>query len=154
MLQLAVKRGCEVYVVSRSEGHQKLARDLGAVWAGSDARQMPEEVESAILFAPVGKLVPVALSVLDRGGALSIADIHMSPIPELNYERSIFYERDLHSVTANTREDGRELLREAASSTVKSHTHIYSLEDANRALQDLKSGRLEGTAVLQFGNVR
>jgi alcohol dehydrogenase, propanol-preferring len=148
VLQIALARGCELYVVSRGANHQQLARDLGATWAGPDAGGIPVKVDAAILFAPVGALVPPALNCLDRGGTLALAGIHMSPIPPIDYDASLFQERDIHPVTANTRQDGRELLAEAAGAGVKPHVAQYNLPDANRALQDMKAGRIDGTGVL------
>ena len=148
VLQIARHRGCQVYVVSRAERHLELARDLGATWAGVSAADLPVRVDSAILFAPAGTLVPVALEKLQKGGTLALAGIHMTPVPSLDYERHLFYERDVHSVTANTRADGRELLAEAAQVPVRPHVTEYPLADANRALQDLKADRLNGTGVL------
>jgi propanol-preferring alcohol dehydrogenase len=151
VMQLALHRGHEVYVVSRAEVHQRLAKEMGAAWCGADAAQMPSRVDAAIVFAPSGKVVLPALEWLDSGGAVAVAGIHMSPIPEMDYDRYLFRERDLHSVTANTREDGRELLAEAAAAGVKPHTVVYRLEDANRALRDLKEERIQGTGVLTVG---
>lgn len=148
VIQIARHRGCEVYVVTRGEGHRRLARAMGAVWVGEDANEMPVKVESAILFAPVGDLVPPALAVLDRGGTLAVAGIHLSDIPALNYERFLFYERDLRSVTANTRDDGHGLLAEAAEIPIQPHITTYPLAEANRALEDLKDDRINGTGVL------
>ena len=147
--QIAMHRGCEVYVVTRGEGHRELARRMGAKWAGERAEEMPVKADSAILFAPAGELVPQALENLAKGGTLSLAGIYMTPIPEMDYERCVFYERDIHSVTANTRADGRELLAEAAKIPIRPHTTTYDLAEANRALQDLKADRLNGTGVLK-----
>jgi len=146
--QIAMYRGCEVYVVTRGESHRELARQIGAVWAGARAEEMPVLADSAIIFAPAGELVPAALEKLQKGGTLSLAGIYMTPIPEMDYERYVFYERDIHSVTANTRADGRELLAAAAEIPIRPHTTTYPLSDANRALQDLKADRLNGTGVL------
>ena len=99
-------------------------------------------------FAPSGDLVPVALESLQKGGTLSLAGIYMPPIPALDYQRHLFYERDIHSVTCNTRADGRELLAEAAAIPIRPHTNVYTLADANRALMDLKQDRISGTGVL------
>ena len=148
VLQIALHRGNEVYVVSRGGGHAELARRMGATWVGNDPTQMPQPSHSAIIFAPAGELIPVALAALNKGGTCALAGIHMSPIPPLDYERHLFYERDLHSVTANTREDGRELLAEAARIPIRPHTTTYPLERANRALQDLKADRINGTGIL------
>jgi propanol-preferring alcohol dehydrogenase len=105
-------------------------------------------LDSAILFAPVGDLVPVALRALDRGGVLSIAGIHLSDIPMLNYERELFYEREIRSVTANTRADGEAFLAFAAEHRLQVTTHRYALAEAHQALIDLEAGRFDGAAVL------
>ena len=97
-------------MVTRDEKHRELARKLGAAWVGSRAEDMPVKADSAILFAPVGELVPPALEKLEKGGTLALAGIYMTPIPAMDYQRYVFYERDIHSVTSNTRRDGRELL--------------------------------------------
>jgi alcohol dehydrogenase, propanol-preferring len=149
VIQIAQHRGCEVYVVTRGENHRRLAREMGAVWVGENASDMPVKVDSAIIFAPAGELVPPALESLAKGGTLSLAGIHMTPIPSLDYQRHVFFERDIHSVTCNTRQDGRELLAEAAAIPIRPHTTVYPLADANRALLDLKQDRISGTGVLR-----
>ena len=148
VIQIALHRGCRVFVATRGENHRELARQMGAAWVGEDIREMPEKADGAILFAPAGELVLPALERLNKGGTLSMAGIYMTPIPSLDYERHLFYERDLHCVTCNTREDGRELLAEAAAIPIRPHTTVYPLADANRALQDLKHDRINGTGVL------
>ncbi|MEN6366401.1 MAG: zinc-dependent alcohol dehydrogenase family protein [Thermoguttaceae bacterium] len=148
VIQIARHRGCEIFVVTRGEGHRRLAQQMGAAWVGEDAEAMPTRVDSAILFAPAGELVPRALEKLNKGGTLALAGIYMTPIPEMDYERCVFYERDIHSVTCNTREDGRQLLAEAAAIPIRPHTTVYPLAEANRALQDLKADRINGTGVL------
>jgi len=148
IVQIALHRGCQVYVVTRDSRHQKLARDMGAAWVGDNAEAMPVKVDSAILFAPVGELVPAALAKLDKGGTLALAGIHMTPVPQMDYTASLFYERDLRSVTANTRQDGRELLELAAAIPIRPHVTTYRLDQANQALADLKADRISGTAVL------
>ena len=105
-------------------------------------------MDSAILFAPVGTLVPVALAALDRGGTLAIAGIHLTDIPELNYERHLFEERSLCSVTANTRQDGNEFLARAARIPLRIQTASYRLDQADQALADLAHDRFTGAAVL------
>ncbi|MDF3148527.1 alcohol dehydrogenase, partial [Streptomyces sp. T21Q-yed] len=105
-------------------------------------------LDSAILFAPVGDLVPFALRALDRGGTLAIAGIHLSDVPALRYDSELFYEKQLRSVTSNTREDGREFLALAAEHAVQATTHAYPLSRADQALADLKAGRFDGAAVL------
>jgi propanol-preferring alcohol dehydrogenase len=148
ILQIALHRGSKVYVVTRAEKHRELARSMGAAWVGARAEDLPVKVDSAILFAPAGQLVPAALEKVEKGGTLAIAGIYLSDIPAMNYDRHLFFERDLRAVTANTREDGRELLTEAAAIPIRPHTTLYGLADANRALQDLKADRINGTAVL------
>ncbi|MCR4412692.1 MAG: zinc-dependent alcohol dehydrogenase family protein [Thermoguttaceae bacterium] len=148
VIQLALARGCEVFVVTRGERHRRLARAMGAAWVGERAADMPDKVHSAIIFAPAGELVPPAMEMLRQGGTLALAGIHMTPIPAMDYQRTLFYERDLRSVTCNTRDDGRELLAEAAAIPIRPHTTLYPLADANRALRDLKHDRIAGTGVL------
>jgi len=148
VIQIALHRGCEVFVVSRGEKHRQLARQMGAAWVGERASEMPVKCHSAIIFAPAGSLVPEALEKLDKGGTLALAGIYMTPIPELDYERHVFYERDIRSVTCNTRQDGIELLRTAAEIPIRPHTTLYPLAEANRALQDLKRDQINGTGVL------
>jgi propanol-preferring alcohol dehydrogenase len=148
VIQIALHRGCRVYVITRGEAHRQLALQMGAVWAGESIDGIPDRVDSAIIFAPAGLLVPAALEVLREGGTLALAGIYMTEIPALDYEQHLFHEKNVHSVTANTREDGRELLTEAAGIPIRPHTTTYLLADANRALQDLKSDRISGTGVL------
>ncbi|MCS7237996.1 MAG: zinc-dependent alcohol dehydrogenase family protein [Thermoguttaceae bacterium] len=148
VLQIALHRGYEVYVVTRGEKHRQLAREMGAFWVGESPSQLPVRVDSAILFAPAGELVPAIMERLERGGTLAIAGIHVTPIPAMDYERCLFYERDLRSVTSNTREDGQQLLAEAAQIPIRPRVTCYPLVDANRALQDLKADRISGTGVL------
>jgi propanol-preferring alcohol dehydrogenase len=146
--QVALARNALVYVMTRSAAARDLARDLGASWVGEATDEPPEPLDSAILFAPVGDLVPPALAALDRGGTLSIAGIHLSDIPVLNYQRHLFQERQVRSVTANTREDGREFLRFAGQHRIRVTTTPYPLDRADRALADLAGDRVHGAAVL------
>ena len=148
VLQIALHRGLEVYVSSRGESHLAMAREMGAAWAGADVADLTEKMDSAILFAPVGTLVPPLMSALERGGTLSIAGIHLTDIPTLQYEQHLFYDKQIRSVAANTREDGRRLLAEAVHAGVKPQVTTYPLSDANRALQDMKHSRIGGTGVL------
>ncbi len=148
VIQIALARGYEVYVVTRSENHIREAKSLGAAWAGADFQELPQKVNSAVLFAPSGKLVPPTMEALDRGGICSIAGIHLSDVPPLNYTRHLFQEREIRSVTANTREDARNLLAEAAAARVRPQTVSYSLGEANRALVDMKQSKAKGTPVL------
>ena len=148
VMQIAKHRGCEVYIVTRGESHRELARRMGATWVGSVNDSLPASVDSAIVFAPAGTLVPPALEALRKGGTLALAGIYMTQIPPLDYRRHLFFERNLHSVTANTREDGRDLLAEAAEAGVQPQTSVYPLEAANQALQDLSNDRIDGTGEL------
>jgi len=146
--QVALARGARVHVMTRSPAAQRLAVEMGCTSAaGADARP-PEPLDSAILFAPVGWLVPVALEALDRGGVLSIAGIHLSQVPPLTYEAHLFYEREVRSVTSNTRQDGREFLAFAAEHRMRVQTTAYAFDRADAALQDLADDRVNGAAVL------
>lgn len=148
-IQVALARGCEVFVATRGEKHQALARELGAAWVGGAADSMPVKVDGGILFAPAGELVPVALRSIDKGGTLAVAGIWLSDIPPMNYERELFYERNLRSVTANTREDGEAMLAEAAAVRLRPRVTEFPLAEANRVLQLAREDRLSGTAVLR-----
>jgi len=148
VLQIAHHWGCQVYVCSRSPLHQKLALELGARWAGCSAEEMPVQVDSAIIFAPAGELVPAALRSLRKGGTLALAGIYMTPIPEMDYERHLFYEKNICSVTANTRQDGAELLRAAAQIPIRPKVQPFSLVAANEALLRLKQDKIQGSGVL------
>lgn len=147
-IQIARHWGCQVYVSSLKAEHQALARELGAVWVGGAQDVPPDSLHGSIIFAPAGELVPPALRALERGGTLALAGIHMSPIPSLDYDRDVFGERVLRSVTANTRQDGIDLLREAAAIPIIPRTVRFPLPQANRALQALKAGSFQGAAVL------
>ncbi len=149
-IQVARHHGCEVYVFSRGGRHREHAEQLGATWIGDSHEKPPHPLDSAILFAPAGDFVPLALAALDRGGTLAVAGIHLSEIPPLDYDAHLFQERTLTSVTANTRADGRELLRLAAAIPIEVDVELYPLEAANDALIDLKQGRIRGSAVLEI----
>jgi propanol-preferring alcohol dehydrogenase len=146
--QLALAQGATVHVLTRGQADRQLALELGAASASGAYDSPPEPLDGAILFAPVGDLVPVAMRALDRGGILSIAGIHLSDTPPLNYEHELFYEKEIRSVTSNTRAQGREFLALAAKHGVRAITHAYPLSQAQRALQDLKAGVFDGAAVL------
>jgi alcohol dehydrogenase, propanol-preferring len=151
-IQIARHWGCSVYVCSLREEHRALARELGAVWVGGAAELPPEQLHGAIMFAPAGELVPPALRALEKGGTLAVAGIYLSPIPSLDYDRELFGERVLRSVTANTKQDGIDLLQEAAAIPIRPHTQSFDLQDANKALQALKGGTIQGAAVLQVAS--
>jgi alcohol dehydrogenase, propanol-preferring len=146
--QIALHEGTRVHVLTRGEHNQRLARELGVDSVGGATDTPPEKLDSAILFAPVGDLVPVAMEALDRGGTLAVAGIYLSDIPVLDYQRHLFQERVLRSVTANTRSDGEEFLRLAKRFGVRATTTGYAMSDAPAALSDLKHGRFAGAAVL------
>ncbi|MEU7742508.1 zinc-binding alcohol dehydrogenase family protein [Nonomuraea sp. NPDC049158] len=146
--QAAIAHGAVVHVVTRSSAARELALELGAASAGD---RPPEPLDAAILFAPVGDLVPVALAALDRGGTLAVAGIHLTDIPTLNYERHLFQERTLRSVTANTRADGRAYLDLALGRPPHVTTTPYPFDRAASALRDLADGQVNGAAVLMLG---
>jgi alcohol dehydrogenase, propanol-preferring len=146
--QVALHQGLRVHVLTRGEGNRSLARELGADSVGDAADAPPEPLDGAILFAPAGGLVPVALRALDAGGALAVAGIWLSDIPELNYDADLFRERRLRSVTANTRYDGEQFLRLASRFGIRATTRPYPMADAPHALADLAHGRYSGAAVL------
>ena len=146
--QLALAQGLRVHVLTRGEHNQRLARELGVHSVGEAADEPPEPLDGAIMFAPAGELVPVALRALDRGGTLAMAGIWSSDIPALDYEATLFQERRLVSVTANTRQDGETFLALADRLGVRATTVGYPMADAPRALRDLKHGRFGGAAVL------
>ena len=148
--QIALYRGARVYVMTRSAQARALALDLGATFAGGAEEQPPDPLDAAILFAPAGGLVPVALRALDRGGTLAVAGIHLSDIPSLHYADELFEERQLRSVTANTRADGEEFFRIAAEIPLRPTTVAYPFEAADRALRDLAEDRITGAAVLHM----
>jgi propanol-preferring alcohol dehydrogenase len=146
--QVALAQGLEVHVFTRGEHNRELARALGAESVSGAADDSPVPLDGAILFAPAGELVPVALRALDRGATLAVAGIWLSDIPRLDYAADLFQERRLRSVTANTRRDGEQFLRLAARLGVRATTVAYPMEEAPAALADLAHGRFGGAAVL------
>jgi alcohol dehydrogenase, propanol-preferring len=148
-LQVLKHWGCRVFVMSRGGLHRDLATDLGAEWIGDADETPPAPLDAAILFAPAGNLVLPAMEALDRGGVLAVAGIYLSPIPELNYEKHLFYEKELRSVTANTRADAEEFLKIAGEIPVRTHTEAFGLTDANAALAMLKHDEIKGAGVLR-----
>jgi alcohol dehydrogenase, propanol-preferring len=148
VIQIALHWDCTVYAATRGDRHRALARELGATWVGDAHDTPPEKLDGAIIFAPAGELVPPALEALDRGGTLALAGIYMTQIPPLDYEKHLFYEKNLRSVTANTRQDGEELLRLGIEIPIRTHTDVFPLERANEALQKLKHDQIEGAGVL------
>jgi len=149
VIQIARFWKCEVYVFTRSLEHQKLAQELGAVWAGK-AEQIPgKKLHSSIIFAPAGELIPYALKTLDRGGTLALAGIYMTPIPQLDYMEHLYYEKTLRSVSNSTRKDGQELLKLAAEIPIRTQVTFFALKEANHALQLLKQGKINGAGLLK-----
>ena len=148
--QVALHERARVHVLTRSEAAQRLALELGCASAGDTFATPPEPLDAAILFAPVGDLVPVALRALDRGGTLAVAGIYLTDIPALDYADALFEERSLTSTTANTRRDGEELLELATRIPLRVTTSPYDFDDAPRALLDLAHDRVTGAAVLEL----
>jgi propanol-preferring alcohol dehydrogenase len=146
--QVALAQGMRVHVFTRGENNRTLAAELGADSVGGAADPSPEPLDGAILFAPAGELVPVAMRALDRGGTLAVAGIWLSAIPGLDYAAELFEERRLRSVTANTRRDGEEFLRLAVRLGVRATPVAYPMAEAPPALSDLAHGRFGGAAVL------
>jgi len=151
VVQIAKSQGVNVFAFTRpgdTEG-QKFAVEMGAVWAGDSNTPPPEVLDAAIIFAPVGMLVPEALKRVDKGGIVVCGGIHMSDIPSFPYEY-IWHEREIKSVANLTKEDGEEFFKLIETVDIKTEVHTYSLEDANTALQDLKEGAFTGAAVLKI----
>jgi alcohol dehydrogenase, propanol-preferring len=146
--QVALHEGATVHVLTRSAQARRLALDLGASTAGDAADRPPEPLDAAILFAPAGELVPVAMRALDRGGTLAVAGIHLSDIPPLRYATDLFEERQLRSVTANTRADGEAFLAIAAQIPLRPTVTPYPFDGVARALADLAADRVNGAAVV------
>jgi propanol-preferring alcohol dehydrogenase len=146
--QVAIAQGATVHVMTRSPDARQLALELGASSSGDTFDPPPELLDSAIIFAPAGEIVPAALAALDRGGTLALAGIHLTDIPPLHYATHLFQERQIRSVTANTRRDGEELLSIAASFGLHVATTVYDLDEADNALRDLAHDRVTGAAVL------
>jgi propanol-preferring alcohol dehydrogenase len=150
--QVAMRQGAEVHVLTRAPEARRLALELGVASAGPADAPPPAPLDAAILFAPVGVLVPPALAALDRGGVLVIAGIYLTDVPTLRYEDHLFFERQLRSVTANTRRDGEELLQLAPRLGVVATTVPYPFDAADQALADLAADRYTGVAVLRVGS--
>lgn len=150
-IQVARHWGCRVYVFSRSEEHRRHALKLGAYWVGAPNDMPPEKLDSSIVFAPAGEVARQALRVIDRGGTVALAGIYMTPIPELDYEKELYFEKALKSVANATRQDGVEFLKIAAEIPIRTDIQIYPLEKANEALLDVKHSRINGAAVLKIG---
>lgn len=147
--QVALSEGAQVHVGTRSDGARRLALELGASSAAGPAETPPKPLDAALLFAPSGALIPVIMSALDRGGTLAVAGVHVTRPGQLDYQRDLFYEKTLTTVTANTRRDGEELLELAGRIGLNISTQAYALKDADKALRDMAEGRVRGAAVLR-----
>ncbi|AMM22758.1 alcohol dehydrogenase (plasmid) [Frondihabitans sp. PAMC 28766] len=146
--QMASAAGAQIYVVTRGDDNQALARTQKSTFVGDESAVPPEPLDAAIVFAPAGPIVPQALSATAPGGTVVLAGIHLSDIPALDYEASLFHERDLRSVTANTRSDGDAFLRLARQLPLRPHVTTYSFSDVSVALDDLRAGRASGSLVI------
>ena len=149
-IQIAIHRGAKVLVFTRSEEHRKHALKLGAQWAGTAEDESPTPLSAAISFAPAGSLIPKAMAMLDKGGTLALAGVYVDDLPRMDYEKHLFNEKKLCSVTASTREDGLELLRASADIPVQTDVKTYRFENAPEALIDLKHSRINGAGVLMI----
>jgi len=147
-IQVARHWGADVYACTRDQRHQKLALELGSVWAGGTVDAPPVKLDCAIIFAPAGEIVPAALRALKKGGMLVLGGIHMSTIPPLDYDL-LYQERVVRSVANNTRQDGHDFLRIAAEIPIQTEIEVFPLDQANRALNALKNDAIRGAAVLQ-----
>jgi propanol-preferring alcohol dehydrogenase len=146
-LQVLRHWGCSVVVMTRGERHRELARELGADWVGEAADLPPGQCDRAVVFAPAGELVPVALDVVRPGGTVSLAGIHMSPIPSFDYAR-LWRERSLRSVANLTRRDAEDFLALATEAGIRATYAVYPLEAANDALLAIAADEVRGAAVL------
>lgn len=146
-IQIARARGAEVYVATREPGHRDFAAQLGARWVGDTFDRPPVPLDASVVFAPAGEIVPAALACLSKGGTLVLGGIHMSDIPQMPY-RLLYGEREVRSVTNNTRDDGQSFLEEAARVGVHTFTQRFPFEAANEALLALKRGVVNGSALL------
>ena len=149
VLQIARHWDCEVYVFTRGEEHRRLARELGAAWAGGAEETPPKLIDRAIVFAPVGSLVVQALRVMRQGGTVAHAGIYSTPIPQIDYDL-LYHERTIRSVANSTRKDVEELLQVAAEIPIRTEVEVFPLRDANRVLQMMKASKIRGAAALQI----
>jgi propanol-preferring alcohol dehydrogenase len=147
-IQVARHWNVAVYAMTRDARHQKLALEMGAVWAGGTVEEPPAKLDAAVIFAPAGEIVPAALKALKKGGTLALGGIHMSPIPSLDYDL-LYHERVLRSVANNTRQDGEDFLRLAAQIPIHTEIEVFPLRNANRVLNLLKNDAIRGAAVLR-----
>ena len=151
--QIAKAAGARIFAITRGKANQDLARSLGAEFVGDEHAVPPEPLDSAIIFAPVGDIVPQALRATKRGGTVVTAGIHMTDIPAMNYESELFYERDLRTVTANTRADGAAFLRIAHNLGLVPDVTLYPFSRVDEALNDLRAGNASGSLVISSGSL-
>lgn len=153
-LAMAVLRAwnCEVYVSTRGASHRKLAATLGATWVGSEAEKPPVELDRAVTFAPSGDVVVAALASLRKGGVVAVNAIHLDRIPEFDYDRLLWGERQIRSVTNMTRLDARDFLQIAGEINLRPRVTVFSLDQANEALAAVKKDSIDGAAVIVMGN--
>jgi propanol-preferring alcohol dehydrogenase len=149
-IQVARHWDCRVYVFTRAAAHRRLAEELGAAWVGGAEDDPGVALQSAVIFAPAGRLVPRALERLDRGGTLALAGITMTPLPQMDYRRHLYHERAVVSVANATRQDGEELMKLAGEIRLRTHVEAFPLAEANRVLQLLKQSRIQASAVLEM----
>lgn len=152
VIQIARYWDCEVYVFTRSREHREHARELGAVWAGGAGDAPPERLRAAIIFAPAGELALDALRVLEKGGAVVLAGITMTPIPQINYAKLLYHERKIRSVTNATRRDAEDCLALAAEIPLRTAIEVFPLAQINQALQKLKRGKIRGAGVIEVAS--
>ncbi len=150
VIQVARHWNCAVYVFTRSEAHRKLAKELGASWTGGAEDKPPAKLDRAISFAPAGEVVLAALHHLRKGGTLSINAIYLDKIPEMDYNKHIYYEKTVKSVASSTRQDAEEFLAIASEIPIRSEIEIFPLKEANKALHLLKESRINGAGVLRI----
>ena len=149
-MQFARARGARVFVISRGAGHRAFAEKMGADWVGDSPYSLPRKLDTAILFASSGEMIPSILSSLKKGGSLGVVGLDIQAVPALNFEKELSYEKTLYTVTACTRRDTVECLSEAVTAGVKPQIALYPLAEANQALLDLKAERVNGCAVLEM----
>ncbi|MBE0480676.1 MAG: zinc-dependent alcohol dehydrogenase family protein [Dehalococcoidia bacterium] len=150
VIQIARHQGSDVFVFTRSEHHRQLATKLGAAWAGTAGEQPPAKLQSAIIFAPAGGLVLDALAVLEKGGTLALAGIYMTQVPPMDYREHLYWEKRIVSVANSTRKDAEDLLSVSAEIPVRTEVQEFQLHEANRALNLLKRGNIQGAGVLRL----
>jgi len=151
IIQVAQHWNCDVFVFTRAEKHRQLAKKLGAAWVGGANDNPGAPMDSSIIFAPAGALVPIALQQLDRGGTLALGGIHMSDIPSMPY-RLLWHERTIRSVANSTRQDVIDFLSVAADILIKTETEVYPLSAANEVMLKLKRSEINGAALLATRN--